>query len=290
MRDIRFNQRWTTWQRVKNGVLYAAGYALIKIVSKLPYGLALAGGRTLGWVCWLAAPCARRRASRRLALAFGDRAHVTARQVFVALGQDLLRAAWLFATEREAKWLTIEPRTKKLLDGYRRDGVGVVFVTAHSGLMDWMSMSVAAQGYDVAVVARESYDPRFTKLLESMRRARGVATLYRGRSLLGLVRRLRRGSIVGFAVDFPGRGTQRRDVFFLGAKQPLAVGPVRLAGNARFAIVVGAVVPGSRGLQVEVEPFASDDDQDEQQRMQRLADMLARQVLRLPQHWPWMFW
>jgi len=190
-----------------------------------------------------------------------------------------------------------------VLDEVLSLGRGAVFVTAHLGPIDVMAASVAEHGYSVSTLARESYDPRFTRLYEQLRTPRGVRSIYRGRDAGSkIVRALRGGGLVGFPVDLVGRGVRARTVRFLGQEDLIAVGPIVLANRLNVPIVIGSPAPGKVELEVTVERFLTENREysyrrsrggvengsDEQDLAQSMATILESRVRAIPAHWPWM--
>jgi KDO2-lipid IV(A) lauroyltransferase len=168
---------------------------------------------------------------------------------------------------------------------------GVVFVTAHLGPMERMAGLVASRGYPVATLARESYDPRFTALYEHLRSSRGVCTIYRGRasSAYSILKRLRQGYLVGFPMDFAGRGMQCGTFEFLGGMAALPLGPATIALRTGAPVMVGTPALGKDGdLHVSVKRMAIEPGLDEFELTRRLGAELEGRIRALPAHWPWM--
>lgn len=231
------------------------------------------------------------RAQRRLEAVFGCPSPVSARQVFETLGEDLAQTVGLLCSRRKAgDIMPLDPEACRLLDAKLSEGRGVIFVTAHLGPMDVLAASVAEHGYPAATLARESYDPRFTALVESMRAPRGVQTIYRGRPGIAtaVIRALRRGMLVGFPMDLAGRGMETREVPFLGEPTPMPVGPARLARRLNVPVVVGSPAPAAGGMIVTVEALDAAAKQSEESLILAMADALERRIRALPAHWLWM--
>jgi KDO2-lipid IV(A) lauroyltransferase len=186
--------------------------------------------------------------------------------------------------------MPLDPEACRVLDAKRAEGRGVIFVTAHLGPIDIMAASVAEHGYPAATLARESYDPRFTALVESLRAPRGVQTIYRGRQGMesAIIRALRRGMLVGFPMDLAGRGMETRQVPFLGEPTPIPVGPARLARRLGVPVVVGTPAPAAGGMTITVEPLDSDANGSDESLVLAMAGALERRIRALPAHWPWM--
>lgn len=285
-------------------MLYVLIVAALFIARWVPWWVQRCLGRFFGFVGYVCFPKLRRNAQARLQRAFGHDTAVTARDVFETLAVDVVQTACILARPKSpCSLMCVSPQTKALLDELLRDGTGVVWVTPHLGTMDLMALSVAALGYPVATIARESYDPRLTRLLERLRAAKGVETLHRGRSELEVVRALKSGKLVGFASDLTGRGVQAREVDYLGRESLIALGPVRLAKRLGCALVVGAAVPTDgahlerccKGLfdqyMVDVQPIAlvgENGPRSECELVRSVACQMQKAVEKMVAHWPWM--
>ncbi len=290
MGDRRLGQAWTPTQRWKNEALFRAALAGLWGARRLSEGSRRAVGRRLGRLgAWLWRG-GLLRAQRRLRAVFGPEPPVTAWEVFEALGGDFADTlALLDPCVRAGGMMPLAPDVKPVLDEMLARGRGVIFVTAHLGPIDLMAASVAEQGYRVATLARESYDPRFTALYDALRTPRGVRSIYRGRPGMetALVRALRGGWLVGFPMDLAGRGMRTCEVKFLGESAPIALGPASLARRLGAAVVVGSPVPTDKGLQVTVQPLEVS-GLEEAEAAGVMAAALECRIRALPAHWPWM--
>jgi KDO2-lipid IV(A) lauroyltransferase len=296
MGDLRLGEDWGRAQRLRNDVFYALARLALRFASASPRRALARAGRLLGSLLHAALGAERRRAARRLRLAFGPSPPVGTRQVFEALGEDLADAvALLDAAEPLERTLVLGPGVEAAIREATAPGRGVVWATAHLGPLERMAALVAARGYPVATVARASYDPRFDAIGERLRGGRGVRSIFRGRPGAGaaLVRALRAGALVGFPMDLGGRGLEVEPCELLGERSPIPTGPARLAVRTGAAVLVGTPAPRpGGGLQVTIEPVFAASGRDDRARALELthtiASALDRRVRALPAHWPWM--
>ncbi len=295
MGDLRLGEAWGTGQRFRNDLIYVAARLSISGALLAPRALLPCFGRHLGRVAAAILPAYRSRCRTRLYAAFDNRPPVRTMQVFEALGADLADSLMLFdKRERVDRTLDLSPEAEQVLRRVSARGRGVVFATAHLGPMDRMAALIATRGFPVLSVARESYDPRLTRLVEQVRCARGVYTIYRGRPGTGLAVResLHNGCVVGFPMDLGGRGIVGIRSRFLGETCEIPIGPARIALGARAPVVVGTPQPSPHGghwvtvEEVEV-PSRSARDADEGLTLQ-IAEVLEQRIRRMPEHWPWM--
>jgi Kdo2-lipid IVA lauroyltransferase/acyltransferase len=293
---------WTRGQRWKNDAIYGAVVAALKLGLALPRAWLPYAGSLLGWAAHLLLPEPRRRTLANLALIHPDAApaarRALARDVYRSLGRNLTdTVALLDPAESPERTLVLPRASHDALMAALGQGRGVVYVTCHLGPWERMAALLAHQGFPITTVARESYDLRFHPLLyERLRTARNIEVIYRGSPAapLAIVRALRRGRVLGFLVDLPGR-VPTREVRWLGYPARIAAGPARIALRTRSPIVVGT--PASRGggdgrLCVHIAPLEADDlpagEEGEAVLSQRIADALSERIRSLPAHWPWM--
>jgi KDO2-lipid IV(A) lauroyltransferase len=146
----------------------------------------------------------------------------------------------------------------------------------------------------LVTIARESYDPRFTRLYEDLRRRHGVGMVWRGTPNAAgrMLRTLRAGHVLGVPMDLRSR-VASCEVLFLGHAAPTAVGPARLALRARAPVVVGTAAPGEEGglvvtaTRIETGDLAADEG-GALELTRRINAELSDRILALPHAWVWM--
>jgi phosphatidylinositol dimannoside acyltransferase len=168
----------------------------------------------------------------------------------------------------------------------RDAGKGGILVLVHFGSWDIAASVSLAEGHPVTSVMAPVGPPSITALLAWSRRAKKMELFAPAAAARGLIRALRGGRLVALLVDIPEGG-------------PTTVvryckGPVRFStGPASLARLTGApIIPAScwrtdGRYVVEIhEPFdvasAAGDDQSV---MQRIAEILEPDVLRMPEQW-----
>lgn len=245
--DVRLGARWTIRQRLKNDLIHALIRAAIAVVARLPRRAVIAACRALGAIAYLALP--RERALARARLAAGTGAAVEASRVrgaFLRAGEALADTLCLLdPRERAGRTLALDPGSAAVFREALARGRGVVFVSAHLGPWERLAALLVEEGFPVATVARESYDPRLTALYDRLRAPRGVRSIYRGRpgAAAAIARELRAGRAVGFLIDLPARVPSAPAPIF-GAVADVPVGAARLARARRAEVVVGTTAPG----------------------------------------------
>jgi Kdo2-lipid IVA lauroyltransferase/acyltransferase len=224
-----------------------------------------------------------------------------AREVYVELGGHLGDTVALLSPRHPLLPLPIEAGSRAVLEAAVQEGRGVVFVSAHLGPWERVAASLVAAGFALTTVAREGYDPRFTKLFDKLRGRLGVRAIYRGTpgAHVRIVRTLRGGGALGVPMDLRSR-VPSVGAPFLGHMAKTAVGPARIALRMGAAVVVGTVAPGPgsgatprmAGLRItvtriETEGFPRGDSGETALTMALNAE-LSRRILAMPQGWVWM--
>ncbi len=296
--DVREGGAWTPRQRLKNDALHALVRAALAVARRAPRALVALLCRALGLLAW--ALLARERGLVRARLAAGLGHAVPERRVravFLAAGDVLADTlALLDPRERAGRTMTMDAASHAVFRDALAEGRGVVYIAAHLGPWERMAALLVEEGFPVATVARESYDPRFTALYERLRAPRGVRSIYRGRpgAATSIVRELRAGRAVGFLIDLPSR-VRSIDAPLFGVEARVAVGAARIALARAAAIVVGTPVPSdTKGrLRLLVERVPTGDLAPGPMREARLTARLARvleaRIAAHPEAWLGLF-
>ena len=286
-RDRRLGETWTRTQTWKNDALYALAMVALGATGRLGARWRRRLGRLVGDVVWLGWPAGRALVARNLAVALPG-SSVSARAVLRGLGETLADTVGL--ARGEAPGLVLRDDDARVLESAVAEGRGVVYATAHLGSWEAMGPLLAARGLAVATVARESYDARFDRVYSRLREAHGVRALYRGAPgfATALVRALRAGTVVGFPMDFAGRGVRAVPAAWFGVPLPTPVGPAEVALRTGAAVVVATPTRDPGGPEtLSIERVATE-GHDAGTLTSELARRLSRRIEAMPTAWPWM--
>jgi KDO2-lipid IV(A) lauroyltransferase len=266
----------------------------IAVATSLPRPLVELVCRALALLAWMVLP--RERALCRARLEAGTRAPVSSvrvRGAFLQAGAALADTLALLAPDEPAsRTLSLDADGREAFRAALAEGSGVVFVSAHLGSWERLAAVLAAEGFPVATVARESYDPRLTSLYERLRAPRGVRSIYRGRphAPKAIARELRAGRAVGFLVDLPSRVPCARTRLF-GAEADVPVGAARIALARGATVVVGTV--DVRAQAIRIRRIETSDLGDRSHRvaglMDRIVAELEARIAAAPECWLGLF-
>jgi KDO2-lipid IV(A) lauroyltransferase len=284
--DVREGGSWSSAQRAKNDVLFALASGALAFASLFPANILRFFGRALGAIAWAVLPSARRIAEDNVRCTLPQQdARGLVWRVYLNLGAHLGDAIAMLDDDRPLRPLPFEGGSREVLEAALREGRGVVFASAHLGAWERVAATLVAERFPLTVVAREAYDPRFTRLYEKLRGGRDVHAIYRGArgAASGLLRVLRRSEVLGIPMDLASR-VPSIEVPFLGRPAKTAVGPARLALRTGAAVVVGTPVPGGA---LRITRIASD-AADEAELTARINDEISARIRALPEEWVWM--
>jgi KDO2-lipid IV(A) lauroyltransferase len=279
-------------RRLRHLLVYWLARGAMSAAALLPERACGPVGRMLGALAHLLARRERLLARRQLALAFGldpggARAALLARGVFSHLGRSLAEIGRLLARPARFPAVEIPAATRRALDEALAPGRGAIFATGHLGNWELMAAALARAGYPISTVAKESRNPRFTRLIEAERARFGVECIYRGRpgAVAGLRRALRRGRILGLLID---QDTRVPGVFvpFFGraAFTPVAAAAIALRTGA--PVVVGSIRRRRDGVhEVTVERCAL--PAEPRAATALLTARFEERVRRRPSQWVW---
>lgn len=172
----------------------------------LPRPAAIAVFAALGDVACMIDRRARKRIVEHLEIAWGDRltpAHRRAvrRRMFQDFGRNLVDFLRLPSTAKSDLRRLVQFEGLEHLDEALAKGKGVLAVSAHFGNWELLGAALVARGYELHVLAREVFDERLRQRLQSLRERAGVIVHVGQGGLVGIVRALKRGKIVGVLLD-----------------------------------------------------------------------------------------
>ena len=189
-------------------MLYKTLMLLSRLVRCLPYDALLFIGKILGNIYYLVVKKQRNRAIKQMVPALNvseSEAKRLVRASFVNLARNMLDILYMPNLTPENIDKYVEFEHKERIDEAFAEGHGVVVVTGHVGTWEWMSGSVALNGYPVTAIAKMQPNAEYSRALDDLRATVHVEIFTRGTSeLLSAGRALKKGKILGFLADQDG--------------------------------------------------------------------------------------
>ena len=266
---------------------------LCGLVGRLPSRFSDNAARAIGGFGYAAASFERRCAKRQLQSALGkrltpNRARILARGVFHRLAQNAIEMLRMHRFPERFPDAALSETSRRALDNALAEGRGVIFVTAHLGNWELMAATLAKLGYPIHTVAKRSYDPRFTELIENSRTRFGVRAVYRGDpgAATAMLRVLRGNGILGFLID---QDTDVPSVFapFFGRPAKTPTGPAVFARRTGASMVLGTISRRTGGPSHRIDIIPVPLETDPQTTVSTLNRILEARIRRHPSEWVW---
>jgi KDO2-lipid IV(A) lauroyltransferase len=177
------------------------------------------------------------------------------------------------------------------LRSFLPEGKGLIAMTGHLGNWEMMGM-LGAKAITLSVVAnRFSFEP-FNRVVERLRAAGGMKTIYLNESPRDIVRALQRNETVGILPDQDIRRIPGTFVRFFGRPAWTPIGPVltaKLSGapmNPYFMVRKGRTYHVEIGERIRLE-FTGDRVRDLRENTQRWSDAYEAFIRKYPDQWGW---
>ncbi len=278
-------------RRAKNWLIYHAVHAAMRLIGGTPDRFQGALARFLAAAGWLLAAAPRDLALSQMSRALRrSRAGVEplARGLFLHLARSAVEICRYLRCPQRAPAIRVGAPSRAALEEALAQGKGVVFVTGHMGNWELMASGLAHLGYPISAVAKASYDPRFTALMDKARQSAGVQPIYRGRpgSVAAMLRALRSNRVLGLLID---QDTKVPSAFvpFFGRPAKTPLGAAVLSRRCGAAVVVGTCRRCRRGrLEVHIEGVSLE-GMDDVAATAHLTALLEARIRRRPSQWLW---
>ncbi|HLL55184.1 MAG TPA: lysophospholipid acyltransferase family protein [Myxococcaceae bacterium] len=292
-------QRPPLTKRFKRALRYGLVRVALGLVGSLPVGLAGRWGWAFGWLAFRVARTDRARALDGLRRAFPDlpeaeRARL-AEEAFRHLGRSAFELACVRKLDPELeRWVEWPEADRRVLEAALAKGRGVLFVSGHVGNWELLARRVAMAGYPCQTIAKETTDPRLTRLVERFRAAGKLKSIWRGQdgAAKAMLKALKGGEILGMLIDQDTK-VQSVHVPFFGhpASTPRAAADLALRTGA--AVVMGFCQRQADGryrvAMKEVEPESTGDrEADAVALTARMTWEIEQAIRRAPAQWVWM--
>jgi len=272
--------------------------AACALVNAVPYPLAMAGARGLGWTAFTVFGFKRQRTLARIRGVFPQMTEREAKAVAVRSLQNLLQTGveMMRAPRLDRKWMDRHVLDGQLykdkLQAYVDEGKGVVIMVPHSGNWYMAAWSMARYGLKLFAIAARQRNP---KLDAWMNRQYGdIEVLDRdNRDTLSLIReKLAQGRAFAILSDLRVR---KRDVEadFFGGKANVSRSAAAFAVKAGCPIVV-AIMSRQGGKHVfnhigtlRPDPNAADKKEEARRLTREALGLLSDEIMKNPGDWYW---
>lgn len=277
--------------------LQYALYALIKgALLALPHRHTSGFGRALGEVGFRVARRERRITLGNLARAYpqmapGERQRL-ARECFREVGADLSE------TLSAARFSPAELRRHLIIEGWEHlarvqdSGRGALLLGAHLGCWELTAYAVALEAGRVHVVSNVLPNPLFDRELRRLRRPFGIEIVERQGAARRMYKLLRRGELIGIALDQRPKPREAIDVTFFGQPSLASPLPAYLSLWTGAPVVPVFTLPAADRYRTVVRPAIEPEGEGKEGialLTQRYTDVIEEEIRRQPARWLWMY-
>lgn len=169
-------------------------------------------------------------------------------------------------------------------------GKGVIVVTAHLGNVDMVGQVPLARGIPMSGAVWHVQPERLFRYTLKLRQIHGLRLFPTDGPMLGLLRALKRGELIGLPADRVFAGNART-VSFFGQPAPLPSGPARLSRRTGAPLLPAFVerLPGDT-FRLHIEsaldvPQTGDADADIATAMEEIVGIMERYISQYPEQW-----
>jgi KDO2-lipid IV(A) lauroyltransferase len=273
-------------------VIYLVLRPVLELFRLLPPDSASALGARLGALAAGLLPRDLAKARAHLARAFPDRTPEEiarlARRHVRHLGRAL--GEYLSLTKRDPSVFRARVRVEGIehVERARAAGRGCVILTAHFGSWELAGAAMGLALSNWAVVGRDLYDPRLSRLLTRWRARFGIR-VFEVADARGILRHLKGGGSLGILIDQSSWRVANVLVPWFGHPTPTPSGPVRFAERSGAVLLMGFILREGNRHRVVLERIA--DRVDGRPAEEYLAAYNARLealVRERPEQWVWL--
>ncbi len=161
------------------------------------------------------------------------------KKVYAHIGTLFLEIARNFTLTRQQyiDEMVISAEDLAKLDKLKKEGRGMLVISAHTGNWEIFPASIAARGYPVSIVAKKMSSPVSQSLIEDRRTTTGFEVIYTGNTLNKIAESMRAGRFVGCMVDQHMPGARGLRVNFFGTPAASIRGLANLARDTKCIVM-----------------------------------------------------
>lgn len=277
---------------------YLALRFFCRLVNAIPYPLAMAAARGLGWLAFAVFGFKRRRTLERIRGVFPEKGEREIRTIAVRSLQNVLGTAveMMRAPRLDRAWMDRYVRDGQLykdkLQAYVDEGKGVVVMVPHSGNWYMAAWSMAKYGLKLFAIAARQRNPKLDAWMKSQYGDIEVLDRDNRDTLAKIYEKLADGRTFAILSDLRVR---KRDVEvdFFGGKANVSRSAAAFAVKAGCPIVVAAMTrQGGRHVfnhiaTLRPDPSAADKKEEARRLTRESLKLLSEAVMENPGDWYW---
>lgn len=170
----------------------------------------------------------------------------------------------------------------------RREGRGMIVVTAHLGNWELMPLYLKMKGFNIGVIGKKMFDEGLDRQLSSARTKTGVKLFERDSIGKEMLKELKNGMILGILADHDTRG-ENFVVPFLGVPAKTPVLPARLAKKYGLYMCTVFIIRDKDGrYELKINPFIKNlEMRSEEDIMTECAEEISKAIKAAPEQWTW---
>ena len=284
--------------------LEALGLALAgKLIPLLPRGAATRFSGLMGGLAYLLLAEDRRVAYANLDIVFGDNKsrrekRRIVRAVFHNLAANAVGLFWAPRITKETigKYVDVDEANRQWFYQIQGRGKGVVFITAHFGDWELLSLASGFLGAQYTGIVEPTKNPAVEQTVTRLRALSGHTLIHPRFAVVKLFKAVSRGGTIATLIDVNarrGRGGVWLDFFGLPVFNTAAVAELAMRTGAAIVFVAAHPLPGRRikvqfGPEIPVDN-TGDKDKDVLTTSQRCLDQVARLIREEPDQWMWTY-
>lgn len=283
--------------RLRDGLESSALRLLFACSRSLGESASLRMGNRLGDLVYDVARIRRDVAHANLRMAFPEwdesRVRVTARECYRTFAKTVVEFARLPLLSAAELVERVEVEGRHWIDEACGNGRGAILLSGHYGNWELVGALFPAMGIPIDIVVGDQRNRTVDRMMNEIRRSRGVGILSADSGLRGIFRSLKEGRIVAIVAD-QDAGRDGIFVDFLGTPASTAVGPAALARRFDVPVLPGFAtrLEGGRHrldlfppIRVAVEGGEGEAIRSATEQWSRI---LEERVRARPDHWFWM--
>lgn len=291
-------QSLSLWKRVRHGIetFYCRLFAWF--IPLLPRKSCVHFANGIGRIAFMLDWRNRKISLANLECVFGDsltpaQRHYIARESYANSIRTLVDLFWSPALMRPANrhWLRAEG-VEQLRERLAQEARGAVVLTLHFGNWEWASHALALAGLPAVTVTDELRNPGIGAIVKKLRESAGQTIIPQEKSMLRMLREVKRGGTAAFLADLTVPPTQASAVIrALGLEMCVSVLHGVLAMRADALVVPLICMPHADGSSVlkVLEPLDIPPDATPASVAQLCWDFYEPLVRARPDLWLWIY-